>query len=274
MTSVASAAFLASLSLGDGQRQALFADSAVDLDSGAARQEGKSRRDVATVSRLFIVLFLIRKMHCVFFLLHLLRSGKLATLLISSLLSLVGCSSFSELDTSSFSSMSQSVPEFGRHSLNTVTRSSPELGMLTDQGTSRRSIAVRLSDQRAFLYKRGEVVAICPASTGREGYNTPVGRHRVIAKDIDHRSSLYGAYVRDGQVVKAGVDVRKDPKPPGSVFVGAPMPYYLQIAPSYGLHAGHVPGYPASHGCIRLPARWAKRFYHAVKVGTPVQIYR
>ena len=170
--------------------------------------------------------------------------------------------------------MTQAVPEFGRRSLNTVTRSVPELGMLTDKGTSGRSITIRLSDQRAFLYKRGEVVAISPASTGREGYNTPIGRHRVIGKDIDHRSSIYGAYVRDGQVVKAGVDVRKDPKPPGAVFVGAPMPYYLQIAPSYGLHAGHVPGYPASHGCIRLPARWAKRFYYAVKVGTPVQIYR
>ena len=214
-------------------------------------------------------------MNCAFCLVHVLRSGKLVlTLLIPTMLSLVGCSSLSELDTGSLASMTQSVPEFGRRSMNTVTRSVPELGMLTDQGTSGRSIAVRLSDQRAFLYKRGEVVAISPASTGREGYNTPLGKHRVIGKDIDHRSSIYGAYVRDGQVVKAGVDVRKDPKPPGAVFVGAPMPYYLQIAPSYGLHAGHVPGYPASHGCIRLPARWAKRFYHAVKVGTPVQIYR
>jgi lipoprotein-anchoring transpeptidase ErfK/SrfK len=146
--------------------------------------------------------------------------------------------------------------------------------MLTDQGTSGRAITIRLSDQKAFLYKNGEVVAISPASTGREGYHTPTGRHRVIGKDIDHRSSIYGAYVRNGKVVKAGVDVRKDPKPPGAVFEGAPMPYYLQIAPAYGLHAGHVPGYPASHGCIRLPSRWAKRFYYAAKVGTPVQIYR
>jgi lipoprotein-anchoring transpeptidase ErfK/SrfK len=144
--------------------------------------------------------------------------------------------------------------------------------MLTDRGTGGRAIVIRLSDQKAFLYNRGEVVGISPASTGREGYNTPTGKHRVMSKDIDHRSSLYGAYVRDGLVVKAGADVRKDRKPPGAVFVGAPMPYYLQIAPSYGLHAGHVPGYPASHGCIRLPNRWAKRFYYAVKVGTPVWV--
>jgi lipoprotein-anchoring transpeptidase ErfK/SrfK len=188
---------------------------------------------------------------------------------------LVGCSSLDLGDyTNSLASMTQSVPEFGRRSLNSVTKASPELGLLTDQGTSGRAITIRLSDQRAFLYKNGEVVAISPASTGREGYTTPPGRYRVIRKDIDHRSSLYGEYVRNGRVVKAGVDVRKDPKPPGAVFVGAPMPYYLQIAPAYGLHAGHVPGYPASHGCIRLPSRWAKRFYYAAKVGTPVQIYR
>jgi lipoprotein-anchoring transpeptidase ErfK/SrfK len=167
-----------------------------------------------------------------------------------------------------------SVAAATQSSWNSVARSVPELGMATDKGTSGRAITIRLSDQKAFLYKNGEVVAIAPASTGREGYTTPTGKHRVMSKDIDHRSSIYGAYVRDGQVVKAGVDVRKDRKPPGAVFVGAPMPYYLQIAPSYGLHAGHVPGYPASHGCIRLPNRWAKRFFYAAKVGTPVQIYR
>jgi lipoprotein-anchoring transpeptidase ErfK/SrfK len=52
------------------------------------------------------------------------------------------------------------------------------------------------------------------------------------------------------------------------------MFYYLQIAPAYGLHAGELPGYAASHGCIRLPASWAKRFYYASKVGTPVVITR
>ena len=206
------------------------------------------------------------------------RSGKdlPSVLFACALLCLVGCSSLPDLSeyTASLGSVTQSVPEFGRRSLNSVSRSVPELGMLTDQGTAGRAIVIRLSDQRAFLYKRGELVAISPASTGREGYNTPTGKHRVMSKDIDHRSSLYGAYVLNGRVVKAGVDVRKDRKPPGAVFVGAPMPFYLQIAPSYGLHAGHVPGYPASHGCIRLPNRWAKRFYYAVKVGTPVWISR
>jgi lipoprotein-anchoring transpeptidase ErfK/SrfK len=201
----------------------------------------------------------------------------LALILFPGLLAfLSGCSSLPDIGdyTDSLSSVTRSIPEYGRRSLNSVARSVPELGMLTDQGTAGRGIVVRLSDQKAFLYKRGELVAVSPASTGREGYNTPTGKYRVIAKDIDHRSSLYGAYERNGRVVVAGVDARKDRKPPGAVFVGAPMPYYMQIAPSYGLHSGHVPGYPASHGCIRLPHRWAKRFYHAVKVGTPVWISR
>jgi L,D-transpeptidase catalytic domain len=202
--------------------------------------------------------------------------NSLSILLAAFLLYLPGCSSAPDLSgyTDSLGSITSSIPELGRRSLNSVTTHVPELGMLTDQGSARRAIVVRLSDQRAFLYKDEEVVGISPASTGREGYNTPRGKYRVIAKDIDHRSSLYGEYVRGGRVIKRGVDVRKDPKPPGAVFVGAPMPYYLQIAPSYGLHAGHLPGYPASHGCIRLPNRWAKRFYYAVKVGTPVWISR
>ena len=204
------------------------------------------------------------------------RSGRNSPslLLVGALVLFAGCSSLPDLGeyTDSLDSVTRSVPEFGRRSVNTVSKSLPELGMLTDRGTDGRAIVVRLSDQKAFLYKRDEVVAVSPASTGREGYKTPTGKYRVIGKDIDHRSSLYGAYVLNGRVVKAGVDVRKDRKPPGAVFVGAPMPYYLQIAPSYGLHAGHVPGYPASHGCIRLPNRWAKRFYYAVKVGAPVWI--
>jgi lipoprotein-anchoring transpeptidase ErfK/SrfK len=151
---------------------------------------------------------------------------------------------------------------------------SPELGGLTDQGTSGHKIVVRLDEQKAYLYKDGMVVGISPVSTGREGHNTPPGKYTVLDKDLNHRSSLYGAYVIGNRVVKGGVDIRKDPKPPGAVFLGAPMPYYLQIAPGYGLHEGYLPGYPASHGCIRLPAAWARRFYYAAHVGTPVVIVR
>ncbi len=150
----------------------------------------------------------------------------------------------------------------------------PELGGLVDRGTKDRTIIVRLDEQKAYLLHYGDVVAVSPVSTGREGYATPAGKYRVVQKDIDHRSTLYGAYVKNGRIVKANVNVKKDKKPAGATFIGAPMPYFLRVNGAVGLHAGHVPGYPASHGCIRLSPRQAKRFYHAVQVGTPVIIYR
>lgn len=136
------------------------------------------------------------------------------------------------------------------------------------------AIIVDLDDQHAYLSKGGEVILTAPISTGREGYDTPAGSYAVIEKDIDHRSSLYGAYVRDGQLVQANVDVRKDPRPPDATFVGASMPYFLRIVGGIGLHAGYLPGYPASHGCIRMPESKAKRFFDAAKVGTPVTVKR
>ena len=72
------------------------------------------------------------------------------------------------------------------------------------------AIVVDLLDQHAYLSKGGQVVLTAPVSTGREGYDTPAGNYQVIQKDIDHRSSIYGAYVRDGTIVQENVDVRKD----------------------------------------------------------------
>lgn len=110
-------------------------------------------------------------------------------------------------------------------------------------------------------------------SSGREGYRTPIGRFRVIRKDPDHRSSLYGDYVSaSGKIVRANVDVRKGRKPRHSRFVGAPMSYYMEFLPSYGLHVGYLPGRPASHGCIRMPYWKARQFYNAVRIGTPVVV--
>ena len=56
------------------------------------------------------------------------------------------------------------------------------------------------------------------------------------------------------------------------VFLGAKMPFFVQFLPSYGLHAGYLPGVPASHGCIRMPYWKARQFYQAVRVGTPVVV--
>lgn len=137
----------------------------------------------------------------------------------------------------------------------------------------RASVVVRLHDQRAYLFRGKQEVAVSRISSGREGYRTPTGRFRVIRKDEDHRSSLYGDYVNaSGRVVKANVDVRKHRKPRGTRYLGAPMPFFVEFSPSYGLHAGYLPGEPASHGCIRMPYWKARQFYNAVRIGTPVTV--
>ena len=134
------------------------------------------------------------------------------------------------------------------------------------------SIKISIKEQRAYFYKNGMLVGISQLSTGREGKNTPVGRFSVINKDKGHASSMYGDFVdKSDQVVKSNV-AASDPKPPGSHFKGASMPYYMQIAPGFGLHAGYLPGYPASHGCIRMPEFMAENFFKSVSVGTPVTI--
>jgi lipoprotein-anchoring transpeptidase ErfK/SrfK len=139
----------------------------------------------------------------------------------------------------------------------------------------RTSIVVRKRTQEAQLYRGRTLVAVARASTGREGYATPEGRFRVIRKHEDHRSSLYGDYVNAyGNVVKANVDSRKGGRPRGARFLGAPMPFYLEFKPGYGLHAGHLPGYPASHGCVRLSYWKARQFFKEARVGTPVVVRR
>ena len=135
------------------------------------------------------------------------------------------------------------------------------------------SIKIRLSEQKAYFYKGGELVGVSQLSTGREGTGTPTGSFKVTQKDKDHVSILYGDYVDDaGNVVVPNVGVKTDPKPPGTKFRGAPMPYFMRIHGGVGLHAGYLPGYPASHGCIRMPEFMAENFFNHVSEGTPVTV--
>ncbi|MCA1658074.1 MAG: L,D-transpeptidase [Verrucomicrobiaceae bacterium] len=142
-----------------------------------------------------------------------------------------------------------------------------------ERHSGRASIVVDLGEQEAYLYRGKHRTATSRISSGREGYRTPIGRFAVIRKDLDHRSSLYGSYVDDaGKVVKANVDTRKDSRPPHSHFEGAPMPFFLEFSPAYGLHQGYLPGVPASHGCIRMPYWKARQFYNAARIGTSVVV--
>jgi L,D-transpeptidase catalytic domain len=134
------------------------------------------------------------------------------------------------------------------------------------------SVKISLTEQRAFFYKNGMLVGISQLSTGREGLKTPTGSFSIIQKDKDHVSSKYGDFVDDaGNVVKPNVSV-EDKKPPGAHFKGAAMPYFMRIVGGTGMHAGYLPGYPASHGCIRMPEFMAENFFKSVSTGTPVTI--
>jgi len=135
------------------------------------------------------------------------------------------------------------------------------------------SIRISLSEQRAYFYKGGELVGISSIATGREGYDTPAGTFKIIQKNKDHESNLYGDYVdADGNVLIKDVDVRKDKKPAGARFDGADMPYFMRIVGGVGMHEGFLPGYAASHGCIRMPGFMAEAFFNNVQLGTPVTV--
>jgi lipoprotein-anchoring transpeptidase ErfK/SrfK len=135
------------------------------------------------------------------------------------------------------------------------------------------SVVIYLKEQRAYFYKGDQLVGVSQVSAGREGHNTPIGSYKIIQKDPDHASNLYGDYVdASGNIVQKDVELGKDPKPPGAIFKGAPMPFFMRITGGVGMHKGYLPGYPASHGCIRMPGKMAESFYNNVEVGTPVQI--
>jgi lipoprotein-anchoring transpeptidase ErfK/SrfK len=140
-----------------------------------------------------------------------------------------------------------------------------------DGVSGRPSVTIFLNEQRAYFYKGDQLVGVSQVSAGREGHDTPPGTYKIIQKD----PNLYGDYVDTmGNVVQKDVELGKDPIPPGAHFVGAPMPYFMRITGGVGMHQGYLPGYPASHGCIRMPGKMAQIFYNNVDLGTPVTVMR
>jgi lipoprotein-anchoring transpeptidase ErfK/SrfK len=106
-------------------------------------------------------------------------------------------------------------------------------------------IVVNISKQRMYLMVRDEVAIDSPISSGRTGKATPTGNFTVSEKDERHISSIYNC----------------------------PMKYFLRLSGmSFGLHVGELPGYPASHGCVRLPEEVARTLFEQTPVGTNVTI--
>jgi lipoprotein-anchoring transpeptidase ErfK/SrfK len=135
-------------------------------------------------------------------------------------------------------------------------------------------VIVSISKQRAYLLSGEEIAIDSPISSGKRGRTTPTGSFKVMEKDKDHRSNLYGDFRdRNGRIVRAGISAHVDSAPSGTRFVGAPMKWFMRLTgEGVGMHVGILPGYPASHGCIRMPSQSAELFYKHVKIGTPVEV--
>ena len=109
-------------------------------------------------------------------------------------------------------------------------------------------VVISLADQRAWVFRFGILIGASTVSSGREGHESPVGRFQILEKRRHHRSNRYNS---------------------------APMPF-MQRLNWYGvaLHGGEIPGFPASHGCIRLPMGFARHLFAATEVGTLVYVAR
>ena len=107
-------------------------------------------------------------------------------------------------------------------------------------------VVISLPKQRAYVYRGGTLMAASTISSGKPGNDSPVGAFQILEKKKDHRSNKYNS---------------------------APMPF-MQRLNWYGvaLHGGQIPGYPASHGCIRLPMGFAQKLFGVTSVGAKVVI--
>jgi hypothetical protein len=107
-------------------------------------------------------------------------------------------------------------------------------------------VVVNTRTQRATVFRNGVPIGASSISTGKPGHETPTGVFTILQKQVEHYSSKYD---------------------------NAPMPYMQRVTwGGVALHAGHLPGYAASHGCIRMPLEFAKLLYGVTRVGMTVAI--
>ena len=107
-------------------------------------------------------------------------------------------------------------------------------------------VIVSLPEQRMYVYRNGVRIGRSTVSTGKKGHPTPTGMFTILQKKVSHESNIYK---------------------------GARMPHMQRLTwTGIAMHAGHLPGYPASHGCVRLPVDFAEKLYSVTRNGTSVII--
>jgi len=133
-------------------------------------------------------------------------------------------------------------------------------------------VIINLSDQRASLVQQGRITLVSPIASGKTGWSTPRGNFSIFNKDIDHRSRSFGSvFDAYGRVVNSNATPSSYVHR-GGHYRPAPMPYFMEFSTAVGMHAGYLPGYPASHGCVRMPRDLAVLFFERVQIGTPVTV--
>ena len=137
---------------------------------------------------------------------------------------------------------------------------------------SQTRVIINLSDQRASLVQQGRITLVSPIASGKTGWSTPRGNFSIFNKDIDHRSRSFGSvFDAYGRMVNSNA-TPSSYVPRGGHYRPASMPYFMEFSPMVGMHAGYLPGYPASHGCVRMPRDLAALFFERVQIGTPVTV--
>jgi lipoprotein-anchoring transpeptidase ErfK/SrfK len=146
------------------------------------------------------------------------------------------------------------------------------IALSTKLSAQQTAVIISLTEQTAYLLEDGRVALVSPIASGKEGWGTPIGSFKVISKDANHRSGNFGL-VSDsyGRIVNPNATPGSY-VPPGFRYTPAPMPYFMEFRKYVGMHAGFLPGYPASHGCVRMPRDLAAEFFDRVQIGTPVKV--
>jgi len=107
-------------------------------------------------------------------------------------------------------------------------------------------VLVSLGEQRAYVYRNGVQIGYTTVSSGREGYGTPTGVFHILQRDRNHHSNKYN---------------------------NAPMPFQQRLTwDGVALHAGGLPGYPSSHGCVHLPSKFAEDLFEVSHMGMTVVV--
>jgi hypothetical protein len=138
------------------------------------------------------------------------------------------------------------------------------------------SIQIDVDEQKAYLYHGEDQIGWTYVATGITSFPTPTGEFKVLEKIQDKVSNLYGkGFDASGKLVNSDFKIGRDLLPPGGKFEPAKMTYFMRLTgDGVGMHIGPIPkpGRRASHGCIRLPSKFAGTIFKHTSIGTPVQI--